>query len=460
MDTGTQDADHELARIRAVADEHGLHTVRVGGVDIDGIWRGKQLPMADFLRSGWRDGMHMCSAVLAVTVADELVPGLSYTNPDGGYPDVHLVPDLTTFARVPWVEGTASVICDFVEPDGSPVTVSARHVLRDVLARAREQGFEPKIGYELEFYLFGEPWPSAEEKGFANLTPLSPGLRTYSLSRLGRVEPILGDIVRSLIAAGVPVEGANTEYSPSQFELNLHAGGAVDTADHVVRFKAGVREIAESHGTTATFMAKYAADRGGSSGHIHQSLWDANGGNVFAADAGGELSATGRQYAAGLLATMADCTALLCPTINSYKRLSPWSFAPTTATWGDDNRTCGLRVVSGSEAVARVEHRLPGADANPYLAIATCLAGGLYGIEHELDPAPFITGSGYDIDDETLRLPSTLDEALARLENSKIARELLSEDFIEHFLATRQAEVVAHRAAVTDWERRRYFELI
>lgn len=460
MDTNGQNASEERARIGRIVEEFGLHTVRVGAVDIDGIWRGKQVPAGDFVDRVSRDGLNMVKAVLGATVADEIIPGLGFTDMDNGFPDVHIVPDLTTFALVPGADGIASVICDFAEADGTPTMFSPRQVLHQVLAKVRERGFEPRIGYELEFYLFRDSWESARENDFSGLTPLAPDLRTYSLAQLARVQPIIGDIVARMAAIGIPVEAATTEYSPSQFELNLRYTGALAAADQVVRFKAGVREIAETHGTVATFMAKYDAALGGSSGHIHQSLWNSEGQNCFAGP-DGELSGIARHYLAGLVATMADFTALFCPTVNSYKRTTPYTFVPTTATWGGDNRTTGLRTLTGKPTATRIEHRRPGADANPYLAIAACLAGGVYGIEHELEPPPPVTGNAYDLGpDDGAALPATLEEAVGRLEGSKLARELLGEAFIEHFLATRRAEIAASRAAVTDWERKRYFDLI
>jgi glutamine synthetase len=418
------------------------------------------VPASDFLERVCQDGIHLCNLVLGVTVADEIVPGLGYTSWDNGFPDVHIFPDLTTFAPIPWAEGTATVICDLTEADGTPTAVSPRQVLRAVLARVQERGFEPRIGYELEFYLFRNSWESARENGFAGLTPLFADLRTYSLAHLGRLDPVVGGIVRQLAAIGIPVEAATTEYSPGQFELNLRYTGALAAADQVVRFKSGVREIAETHHCVATFMAKYDATSGGSSGHIHQSLWSADGQSAFAGPDGG-LSDIAHHYLAGLIATMADFTALFCPTVNSYKRTTPYSVAPTTATWGCDNRTTGLRTLTGKPSATRIEHRRPGADANPYLAIAACLAGGLYGIEHELEPPPPVAGNAYELPaEENLLLPATLEDAVARLDGSKLARELLGEAFIEHFLTTRRAEIAASRTAVTDWERTRYFDLI
>jgi glutamine synthetase len=267
-------------------------------------------------------------------------------------------------------------------------------------------------------------------------------------------------MVRQMVAGGLPVEAATTEYSPSQFEVNLSAGDALSAADQVVRYKAAVREIAEAHGAMATFMAKYDGNVGGSSGHLHQSLWDAEGHNLFAPGPSDEvLSATGRHYLAGLLATMADLTALFCPTVNSYKRKVAWSFVPTTATWGVDNRTTGLRAITGEPTSVRIEHRLPGADANPYLVIAACLAGGIYGIEHELEPPAAVVGNAYELGpEEAVPLPETLEEAVSRLDESKVAR--LGEPFVEYFVTTRRAEVAAWQSVVTDWERRRYFEVI
>lgn len=460
MSGATHPAD-EPSRIRRLAEEHHLVAVRLGGVDVDGIWRGKRIGIEEFLAHTWREGTGLCNALFAVTLADELVPGGSYTGWDRGFPEVRLVPDLTTFAVTPWAGRTAAVIGDFVEPDGTATAVSPREVLRTVLTRCRQAGYEPLIGYELEFYLFrGDPG-SAAQKAYGDLTPVFDDLRTYNLSVMVQLEPVIGAIVSDLRAAGVPVDAANIEYSPGQFELNLPAADPLTAADRVVMYKHAVRELAAGHGLAATFMAKYDANLSGSSGHIHQSLWDDRGNPLFAAPAGADrpTSVLGGRYLAGLLATMADLTAITCPNVNSYKRTMPWSFAPTTVSWGIDNRTAALRVIPGG-ADARIEHRLPGADANPYLAIAACLAGGLHGIEQELEP-PEPVGNAYELGpDAAVPLPATLDEAVAGLDASKLARQLLGEQFVDHFVASRRAEVAASRSAVTDWERRRYFDLV
>jgi glutamine synthetase len=228
------------------------------------------------------------------------------------------------------------------------------------------------------------------------------------------------------------------------------------TADQAVMFKHAVREIAAAHGLSATFMARCDEQLGGSSAHIHQSLAETTGANLFASD-----PAVLDRWLAGLLATMADLTALCCPTVNSYKRTIPGSFAPTTATWGEDNRTAALRVIRGEQAAHRIEHRLPGADANPYLAIAACLAGGMHGIDNDLLPPPPVTGNAHELDAESgLALPPDLGAAVDRLAESKLAADLLGAEFVAHFLAGRRAELAAAAAAITDWERLRYFELI
>jgi glutamine synthetase len=453
----------QLARVRQLARDHDLVAVRVGGVDIDGIWRGKRIGIEEFLEHTAEHGTGLCNGLFAITMADEIINDLSYTGFDRGFPEVHLVPDLGTFALTPWAGRTAAVIGDFVEADGTPTGVSPRQVLRSVVARARELGYVARIGYELEFFLFRDRPETAAPKGFSGLEPLYGDLRTYNLSRLAQLEPLIGGIIADLATAGVPVEAAHTEYCPGQFELNLPAADPMTVADRAVAYKHAVRELAASKGLSATFMAKYDAALAGSSGHIHQSLWNEQGEALFAAPAGGNgvLSVLGRRYVAGLLATMVDVTALLCPTVNSYKRMVPWTFAPTNVSWDVDNRTCAVRALPGAGGAARVEHRLPGADANPYLAIAACLAGGLYGIERELDPPDPAAANAYGLGPEAAAaLPATLDEAVTSLDGSKLARRLLGEPFVDHFVATRRAEVAAARAAVTDWERRRYFELV
>lgn len=451
-------AEHR-ARIEALADEHAIDHVRVGGVDIDGIWRGKRVALGDFLAHTAASGTHLCNAVFAVNMVDELIAGLAYTNTDTGFPNVHLIPDLATFAPLAWRAGAAGVLADFVEADGTPTAISPRQVLRAVVERLAAHGWTARIGYELEFHLFAETPASAHAKDYAGLATPYPGTRTYSLAEIGPLEDLLGDLARGLAGSGVAVGELHTEFGPGQFELNLEAADPIAVADQVIVYKTGVREIARSHGLIATFMAKPDSAGSGSSAHVHQSMWDAHGRNVFAGD-DGTLSTAGRQFLAGQLATMADLTTLSRPTVNSYKRATPYSFAATTATWGTDNRTTGLRVLVEDVAHTRIEHRLAGADANPYLVLAAHLAGGLHGVEAELEPPP-PTGDAYALPpDPATALPADLAEAVERLDASKLARALLGEAFVEHFATTRRHEVAMARAAVTDWERNRYFDVV
>jgi len=449
----------QSARIEQIARDHSIDHVRVGGVDIDGVWRGKRVALEAFLATTAAAGTHLCNAVFAVNMVDELIDGLAYTNLDTGFPNVHLVPDLATFAPLVWRTGAAGVLADFVEPDGTPTAVAPRQVLREVVDRLAGHGWRARIGYELEFYLFAETPSSAREKDYTGLRPLYPGTRTYSLTEIGPLEDVLGEITRKLAASGIPVGDLSTEFSPSQFELNLDAADPMTVADQVIFYKAGVREIAQAHGLVATFMAKPDAECSGSSAHVHQSLWATDGANVLVGD-GQPLSAVGRAFLAGQLATMAEFTAFSRPTVNSYKRAVPYSFAATTATWGWDNRTTGLRVIDESQAGTRIEHRLAGADANPYLVLAAHLAGGLHGVQADLEPPP-PTGNAYGLPaDPSTALPADLAEATERLDASKVARELLGEAFVDHFVTTRRHEVAMARAAVTDWERRRYFDVV
>jgi len=452
----------ELARVEELIKKHSIRTFVIGAVDIDGLWRGKRVPAEYFLQGVCDKGSNICKIIFGWDVQDELIPGLEYVSWEQGYPDFTMMPDLSTFAIVPWQANTASVICDFVETDGSPVVISPRQVLRNVLDRAERLGYGVRVGYELEFYMFRETPDTVRAKDFVNLDPATPGISTYSLFRLSSVAPVIDDMVQHMSDYGIKLEAANTEYGPGQFEINMHHDTAMSAADHVVMYKEGVRQIGALHGLSATFMAKYRDDWAGSSGHIHQSLWAADGSNAFSDKANpGTMSALAGQYAAGQLATMPAVTALLCPTINSYKRKVPGTWAPNTATLGVDNRTTSLRMVPGSPKACRIENRLAGADANPYLAIAAGIAGGLHGIEQGLTPPPPITGNAYELGpDQVVTLPHTLDEAVDLLQESKVVRELLGDVFVDHYVATRRWELDRFRQTVTDWERRRYFEII
>jgi glutamine synthetase len=448
------------AEIEHLVAEHKIHTIKLGGVDIDGLWRGKRQPISYFMDDVWEHGTHICDIMLGWDLQDNLIPGVTYTGWHTGYPDFSLVPDLDTFAVVPWEPGVASVICEWVRADGLAHPFGPREILRRVVQKAERLGYSPKIGYELEFYVFRENVESVAAKNYQNLTPLAPGMRTYSMYRGYLSEFFIGDVREQLLKYGISLEASNPEYGPGQFEVNLHYTDALTAADQVLLYKNSVKEIAANHGLMVTFMAKFDHNLVGSSGHIHQSLWDTSGKNLFAAEEGGALSEIGRSYAAGLIETMHEMTAFFCPNINSYKRKRPLSWTGSTTTWGVDNRTVALRVIPAGPKATRIEHRTPGADANPYLAIAASVAGGLHGVENALKPPGMVQGNAYDITDPALILPESLDQAIAALDGSSRARELMGAEFVDHYLQTRKWEVECERNSVTDFERTRYFEVI
>jgi glutamine synthetase len=442
---------------RHVLERDGIRTVQFGACDIDGLLRGKRAPAAYFAESIASRGSMIADILFGWDVADELVDGLQHSGWHTGYADIVLAPDLTTIRAVPWEPGVATVICDLRTTDGAPLEISPRRVLQRQIERAAQLGYAFSIGYELEFYLFRETPYSVVEKDYRDLVPATPGLSTYSLHRLGMIDDVVGAIREQMRAYGVPVEAANTEYGPGQIEVNVHHGAPLDVADQVLLYKDGVRGIAERHGYMACFMAKVSAAGAGSSGHIHQSLRrldDPDRNALWDAEAG-RGSALLDSVVAGQLAVMGEQTLLLCPTVNSYKRRVAGSWAPTAAAWGHDNRTAALRVIARDEGTARIEHRLPGADANPYLAIAACISGALHGIEHGPELPEPVVGNVYD--QPAPPLPSSIEEGILALEAGTASRAAFGDEFVDHFLATRRWERDRHREAVSDWELRRYF---
>jgi glutamine synthetase len=335
-------------------------------------------------------------------------------------------------------------------------------VLRRVLERAREKGFTARAALEYEYFLFDETPQTLQEKGFRELTPLTPGMFGYSVTRASSQAELVHAIFDSMSAFGVPLEGMHTETGPGVYETAIQHEEALGAGDRAALFKTGVKEIAARRGKTATFMAKWNALLPGCSGHLHLSLWDSGGANAFYDErAPDRCSRIARQFVAGQLALMPDLCALICPTINSYKRLVPGAWAPTTASWGIENRTAAIRWIPGSSKSTRLEYRLAPADANPYLALAAALAAGLWGIERGLEPDPPYPGNVYKAPEGRFApLPVSLEEATAQLMGSAPARELFGETFISHYAATRDWECRQFRAAVTDWELRRYFEII
>jgi glutamine synthetase len=361
--------------------------------------------------------------------------------PRDGYPDMLAIPDLDTARVVPWHDATALVLCDFVDVDGGAIPVSPRAVLRSVVQRARAMGLEPIAGVELELYLLRETPESVLAKRPSQLVAVEERPSVYGVVTASRTEPFAAAARATLRGYGLAVEACNPESGPGQLEINLRAAPALCAADEAFLLKSAVKEIAARQGLMATFMAKPRSDWPGSSCHLHLSLRDAT-------------ASTMRHFLGGLLAGMAELTALMAPTPNSYRRFVAHSWAGTTATWGVDNRSAGVRVLGD-----RVEHRQAGADANPYLALAAALAAGLDGVRRECEPPPPVEGDVY-ASAGAPALPATLAEATDLLERSALAREWLGDDVVEHCVAMRRGELAAQAEAVTDWETARYLEAL
>jgi glutamine synthetase len=434
----------ERDAIARFVEEHRIHSVELGVADSNGGLRGKRVPAPVFLDT-LESGVAVSSALFVMDVGADLVAS-SYTNFDNGFPDVRLVPDTATLRPLPWRPGTALVMCDCVDEERNRVDFASRQVLTRVVALARELGYEPAIGPELEFFLL-DPETRAPE---------GTRIPCYSLFEESRLEPVVADIRNHLVVAGVALEASNAEYAPGQFEVNIRHCGALEAADAAMVLRYAVKQIAAAHGLVATFMAKPFTDLSGNGFHTHQSLW-CDGQNAFATEAGDELSATGRHYAGGLLHHIAELTLLGAPTPNAYKRRVDLSFAPVNSTWGPDNRTVAVRVPEPAGAAARVEQRDAVADANPYLLIAAQLAAGLDGVRRELEPPRMVDGNAYEALEHE-RLPRTLDEAVARFERSAFARGLCGDALHETVLSLARHELDLYGTAVTDWERDRYLE--
>jgi glutamine synthetase len=352
------------------------------------------------------------------------------------------------------------VIGDLADEDGVPVEVSPRQILRRQIARAAERGFYVLSATELEFFLFRDTYEEAQQKGWRGLTPHSSTIEDYQLLQTSREEYILGRIRREMCAADIPVEFSKGEAGRGQHEVNVTYAGALETADRHLVFKNGIKEIAAQEGRAATFMAKWTMEDVGSSCHVHNSLWDSATDEPLMGDAahGTGLSTVGRHFLAGQLHAARQLAWCAAPTLNSYRRYVPGSWAPTAVVWGEDNRTCGFRVV-GHGAGRRVESRVPGADVNPYLVVAASIAAGLYGIDHELELPDAYPRNAYDADDVP-RIPSTLVEAIEELRDSAVAAEAFGPDVHHHLLNTAQQEWEAANRHVSDWELARNFERI
>ncbi len=427
-----------------------VDTVLLAIADMEGRLQGKRLTATHFLEEVAEHGAEGCNYLLAVDVDMDTVSGYEMASWDRGYGDFEMTPDISTLRPIPWHEGTVLVLADVNWGDGSDVVASPRQILRRQLARLAERGFGANAGTELEFIVFRDTYEEAWRKAYRDLEPANLYNIDYSLLGSARVEPLIRRIRNEMAAAGMVVENSKGECNLGQHEINFRYDEALKAADDHVVYKTGAKEIAAQEEMSITFMAKYNEAEGNSC-HIHCSLFEEKSGkNAFAAD-----QAMFDKFLSGQLAAMRELTLLFAPHINSYKRYAKGSFAPTAVAWGHDNRTCSLRVVGHGEGL-RFENRMPGADVNPYLALAAMVAGGLHGIDAGLELEPPFEGNAYDSDKP--HLPTNIYEARELFAGSALAREAFGDEMVDHYLNRATIEIEANEAAVTDWEKFRGFE--
>jgi glutamine synthetase len=442
----------ELEQLIAAGD---IDTVIVAFTDMQGRLVGKRVSARLFLDDVAAHGAECCNYLLAVDVDMNTVGGYAMSSWDTGYGDMVMTPDFSTLRRIPWLPGSALVMADLSWDDGSSVVAAPRTILNKQIDRLAQRGLVPYVGTELEFMVFDNTYRQAWSLGYRGLTPATDYNVDYAMLASTRLEPLLRDIRLGMDGAGMYCEGVKGECNLGQQEIAFRYNHARVTCDNHSIYKNGAKEIADQHAKSITFMAKFD-EREGNSCHIHISLRGQDGSAVFADPSGPHaMSPLFRSFVAGQLATLRELTLFYAPNINSYKRFVEGSFAPTAVAWGMDNRTCAVRVVGHGHGM-RMECRAPGGDVNQYLAVAALIAGGLHGIEHELEPPDPLQGNAYASDAQ--RLPTTLAEAAALFEKSDVAREAFGDDVVAHYLNNARVEQTAFNAAVTDWERVRGFE--
>ena len=443
--------------------------IKVAITDIDGILRGKVINKKKFL-SIIEGGFGFCDVVFGWDSADELYDNVQLTGWHTGFPDANAQIDLSTYRHVPWDNDIPFFLADFSDSKDNGLYACPRNLLKKIKNEAIKSGYTPCFSQEFEWFNFDEtPW-SLHDKDFKDIRPLTPGMFGYSILRSSLKNEYFNDLFDLLTQFGVPVEGIHTETGPGVYEAAVLYADVLEAADRAVLFKTGVKEIAYQHDIMASFMAKWNNMYPGCSGHVHQSLWDKQGKkNLFYNKKGRHhMSSLMENYLAGQLHCLPHILPMLAPTINSFKRLVEGAWAPTTLTWGIDNRTNALRVLSGSSKSTRLETRVSGSDTNPYLALAACLASGLYGIKNKLKlTQPNTVGNGYK-EFKYGKLPTNLKQATAAMRKSDIAQQLFGKEFVDHFTNTRDWECREFAKfskgktskVITSWELKRYFEII
>ncbi|MBI5442751.1 MAG: glutamine synthetase [Deltaproteobacteria bacterium] len=449
MNSGKGDDSLALAVAERIEKE-GIKTVQIGFPDLQGVLRGKSIPASYFverMKKGTK-GVAFCVVALGWDVQCGIVEGLEFSSWANGFPDMVAVPDLTTFEVLPWQASTAFVLCDLATEHGQPIPFAPRTVLKGVLREAAEDGYSVVTASELEFYLLQ---PDGR-------TPVYDGIHCYEIQAGYAVEFVLGEIREKMAQIGITIEASNTEYGPAQLEVNLKYSNALEQADKTMLFKAGVKEIARQHGMRATFMSKIWQGQSGNGYHVHQSLWDAGSGENLFENGHEGMSDTMAHYMAGLINSFRTMYVLGAWTVNAYKRIAPYSYAPTRLNWGIDNRTTALRAVLAGKGT-RIENRMSAAEANPYLVFAANIAAGLDGVRRKLALPDQIIGDGYR-PGAGEPIPTSLKEATDLFSESEVARRYFGSDFVNTFAAVSRHEADQFRRVVHEWERERYLDMV
>lgn len=435
------------------------YKIKFAVADIDGVLRGKVISKDKFLKAV-KENIGFCNVIFGWDMNDNVYDNTTLSGWQTGYPDAFATIDLNTLRYIPWNDNLPFFIADFSNSKDLS-GACPRTLLKGIRQQCIDTGYTPKFAKEFEWFNFKETPQTLQEKHFVNPTPLTPGMFGYSILRPSEQHGFYNDIFNLLHQFNVPLEGLHTETGDGVYEAAIDHADVLEAADRAVLFKTSVKEIAYRHGIIATFMAKWNSSLPGCSGHIHQSLWDAQGVNVFYNEAdGAHMSDLLKHYIAGQLYCMPHILPMYAPTINSYKRYVEGAWASTSVSWGIENRTAALRVINNSYASTRLETRVPGSDANPYLSLAASLASGLYGIKHKLAlTQPPTQGNEYN-NTGNQKFHKTLHEATQAMKTSPLARELFGNTFVEHFTKTREWEWRQFTQKVTDWELKRYFEII
>ena len=452
-----------LPQLQELIDQGEVETIVTVFPDLYGRLMGKRITPDFFMDFTAQKGMHACNYLFTVDMDMEPIPGYKYANWEQGYGDFHCVPDMRTLRRATWLHKSAMVICDIVdEKSHQLLNIAPRSLLQNQVKKAAEMGFSAKAASELEYYIFENTYKDAREKNYHGLKPVSGYIEDYHILQCTREEALNGAARKHLSHSGVPVEFSKGEWGPGQHELNIRYSDILTMADRHVVYKQCFKELADSLGQSVTFMAKYAGELAGSSCHMHVSLWDVEGTKASfpgKIQVGPSMASKNFKYfLGGWMKHARELMPFYAPTVNSYKRYQSGSWAPTGIAWSYDNRTAGFRVVGEGESL-RIESRIAGGDVNAYMGYAAVLASGLDGIRNKIEPPEMFSGDVYAAS-ELPQVPRTFGEAIDAFEHSDFAREAFGEDVVSHYTHFFKTELNAYNNAVTDWERRRYFEQI